>query len=117
MVNSQKIIPSSPYPPRILPALTACHDNAFFDFGDEGMKIPIRTHGTNTIGEIGLPCVYVYISSLTPYLYKKKEERRGMLLILQTLFSGLFWGGLTKVYPRILPVYLSFVRIFLINQH
>ncbi len=104
MLNSQKIIPSSPYPPRILPVLTYCQYSTFVNFGDEGMIILIRTYETNTIGVIGLPCVYVYISSLTPYLYKKKKERESILLILLFFFFGLFWGWSSSNHPRILPV-------------
>ncbi len=120
MENSQKIIPYSPHPPRILPALTCQYNNAFVHCGDEGMKIPIRTHEAITIGEIGSPCVYVYISSLPPQIHKKKKEKEGILLILLIFFFGLFWGGSSKDHPRIIPVWFvvadNYLKLTEINQ-
>lgn len=104
MLFSGSILPYSPLHPRFIPGLTSQYNYLFSVFGDEGTKNPIRTHGTKHIGEKGFSCACVYISSLTPYLYKKKERREGKSLILLHLLSGLFWGLSKKVYPRIIPV-------------
>lgn len=77
----------------------------FFIFRDEGMKILTCAHVTNTTGGGVFTCVYLYISSLTPFLYKKKKEKEDKILILLPLFFGLFWGGSEKNSPCIVPMF------------
>ncbi|MBU1138827.1 MAG: hypothetical protein KKA76_07615 [Proteobacteria bacterium] len=104
MSFQEKIIPCSPYPPRILPGLTVQRHTAFSSFGDEGTKNPIRPHGKGALGDIGVSRVGVYISSLTPYIDKKKKEKESNSFILLAFFFGLFWGGSKNNPPRIVPV-------------
>lgn len=101
---SAKIIPYSPYHPCILPGVTVQQDTSFSIFGDEGTKIPIRPHGKGALGDIGVSRVGVYISSLTPYIDKKKKEKECNSFILLAFFFGLFWGGSKNNPPHILPV-------------
>lgn len=109
MQQNRTIIPYSPYPPRILPVVTVQQERIISCFGDKGTKIPLRPHVNVALWGIGVCRVGVYISSLTPYITKKKKERRDKVFILLCFFFGQCWGGSKNNRPRIIPIVCSII--------